>query len=77
MFYTEADEINFDMETKEITYDSRNANTWYEVGLQILHALGWGPECAVADILNNEGAASQREEGSPVSHWQFRNDGLD
>ena len=52
IFYTEADEINSDMEMKEKTYNFRNVNTWYEAGLQVLHASGWGPECAVADIFN-------------------------
>ena len=46
-FFTEAAESEVGPSLKETTYNFVNTKSWMDVGLQILHASGWRPDCAV------------------------------
>ena len=37
---------------KETTYDYVHTEGWEDIGLQILTAAGWRPDCAVSDSEN-------------------------
>ena len=52
IFFTNAPEINEKRSLKEVTYNFRNGESWYGVGLQILAASGWRPDCVQSDSLN-------------------------
>ena len=47
-FFTNAPEINAKPSEKEATYNFRNCDSWYGVGLQILVAAEWRPDCVQA-----------------------------
>ena len=51
-FFTNAPEINSQPSLKDQTYNFRGCDTWYAIGLQLLEAAGWRPDCVQADVLN-------------------------
>ena len=59
-FFTNAPEINSSPFLKSQTFNFRGCDSWYTLGLQVLTAVGWRPECAKADCLNMEKAMPPR-----------------
>ena len=51
-FHSYAEEINNNPESKRRTYNFAGAYSWRDVGLQILTAAGWRPDCVVAHEVN-------------------------
>ena len=52
IFYSYAEELHLNQELKRKTYNFVGVFSWREVALQVLTAVGWRPDCAVADKLN-------------------------
>ena len=53
-FRTTAKEAETNPHLKEATYNFVGAGSWNEVGLQLLMAAGWRPDCAMGHIDNIE-----------------------
>ena len=51
-FYSYAEEIDKTQSFKRRTFNFVGAKSWRDVGLQILAAAGWRPDCAVADTIS-------------------------
>ena len=51
-FFTEAAESEVNPSLKETTYNFENTRSWMDVGLQVLQASGWRPDCAVPHTDN-------------------------
>ena len=52
IFYSYADEINKDQSFKRKTYNFVSTKNWKDVGLQVLVAAGWRPDCTIADRIS-------------------------
>ena len=53
-YHTRAVEAETIPAIKETTYDYQQTTRWTEIGLQILAAAGWRPDCAVSEEENVE-----------------------
>ena len=52
VYHSEADEIRSNPSLLARTYDYSGAESWSAVGLQVLTASGWRPDCAAGKALN-------------------------
>ena len=61
-YHTRAVEVEAHPVLKETTYDYVHTEGWEDIGLQILTAAGWRPDCAVSDSVNILKALPPRNE---------------
>ena len=52
VFHTNAHEIEAKSNLKDLTYTFAGTNSWLEVGVQILTAAGWRPDCTHCSEIN-------------------------
>ena len=67
VFFTNADEITANIHLKEKTFNFHGTSAWFEVGLQVLAASGWRPDCVIAEAVNVQKTLPPRmREESPL-----------
>ena len=52
VYHTYAKEAEVQPHLREASYSYQGVDSWRAVGLQILHATGWRPDCAMSELLN-------------------------
>ena len=52
VFFTSAKEAEQQPNLKATTFNFHGASNWWSVGLQVLHATGWRPDCTISDRVN-------------------------
>ena len=72
VFYSNAKEAESRPDLKEQSFNFHNVNSWVDVGLQVLHASGWRPDCTHEDVFNVEKSLPPRDPRHMVifSGWE-------